>query len=166
MRDPDPAFIIPFSVLPESKFIRGPRYKVQLGGRRFTINISMRIAVKDLLETLKANRDRHAELYAEAVAGYCTKAIANLQGKIQTLTASKPIDLYIGDMRPPTNHTADYDRVIAMLSKTTDEDITLDEGQYAQLVDDDWDWARDWINRNSDYSVKTSSYGISKGWRR
>jgi hypothetical protein len=163
---PEGGYSIPFTTLPTRGIITGPRYIVPLHRRRFHLNITTRMAVAELLTILKTNRDRHAELYAEAVQGYCQKAVAYLKDKIQTLSANTPCTVHMGEIRPPDDHTGDYDRVIAMLSRTKEQDIVLGEEQYSQLVDDEWDWAERWAACNSDYSVKTASYALSKGWRR
>lgn len=162
------AYSIPYRILPPN-YIKWPRVKIKvapLPPYRGRMNISTRMAVKDLLEILKTNRERHAELYAEAVEGYCSKGVTALQEKIQKLTALEPVHIAVYNCDPPENHTADYDRVIAMLSRTMDTDIKLDEEQYRQLVDDDWDWSRGWANRNSEFSCKTALYASSKGWHR
>ena len=128
-----------------------------------TNELKTRIDVKSLLETLKANRDNHAKLYAEAAVGYQKKAIAALQEKIKELQ-HEPVSLYFLQLNPPTDYTDHYNRAIRMLERTLDTDVTLDQQQFAQYVDDEWEWAKAWVTSNSSYSSSVDSYGISKGW--
>jgi len=179
------AFSIPGARLPAEMYIRGPRYKLEfyayetMGGsigntqglararfdtyRRFTLDIKCTMERDKLLDIVRKNREQHITMRDEALAGFCAKTAEKLEGEAQKLRDGKAIRV---DIRawPPANHVADYDRVIRMLELTTDTVIELNEHDFATLVNDDWDWARDWFHANNSMSKTCAAWGKSKGY--
>lgn len=119
-----------------------------VGMRKVTVN------TKELLQKIKANREKHVQEYNEAVVGYKEaleqrgKEVAdNFLSKIAkaTLPEAEPVPVYADSVNlvVPVSHQEDYDQVIEMLEMslnagTEKQDIQTDE--FACYVRDNWKW--------------------------
>jgi hypothetical protein len=114
-----------------------------------------------LITKMAENRDNHREVFEAALDGYRDEATRILENKIKALAAGKNPDIRILLDRP-TDHTRDYNRVIGMLEAHTGDTIELDEQTYAQYVDDDWQWKRQWAQTSNTYAGAKYSevYGV------
>jgi hypothetical protein len=112
----------------------------------------MRIKVNkaEILVTIRANREAHKKIFAEAVEGYKKKAMEVLEQHIAEVKAGK-FFTYI-QLTLPSDHSRDYDRVIKMLEQHQGTEIELIEADYAMYVLDDWQWKRQFLVSNSQYS--------------
>jgi hypothetical protein len=72
-----------------------------------------------------------------------------LTGKFETPSESR--DKMVMFDGPPQDMTSKYDRVLRMLELETREDIELTDREYAQYVENDWEWSRTWKISNSKY---------------
>ncbi len=115
--------------------------------------MTVEVEVSALTYKLTQNRDAHRELFLEALDGYKLAMLAALETRIQQVMENKQVNQYLG-LPEPEDHTADYDRVISMLSMHTKPTLVIGAGDYAQFVMDDWDWKRKWVASNSAYSAK------------
>lgn len=103
----------------------------------------------ELLAIVQTNRDQHRAAFEKAFAGYQKECMEVLQNNLDALLKdSKHIVVFFE--QPPADHTDDYDRVIAMLKMSVDENIELTNLDFAKYVQDDWDWK----DSNSKYSTK------------
>ena len=103
----------------------------------------------ELLEKVKANREKHIAEYHEAVDGYKAAALAEIDKGVQSLRRQVE-SLQDGEMlrlagvhfslAVPENHAKDYDQVIAMLEMSVDAELTVRSDEFACYVMDDWDW--------------------------
>jgi hypothetical protein len=112
---------------------------------------TVRLRKSELLEKLGANRDKHKEIFLEALDGYKKAIIDALESRLADAKAGKRIDTYI-NLEQPIDQTKEYDRVITMLVMSLDDEIELDERQFAQYVMDDWSWKSQFLATNSVYS--------------
>jgi len=106
----------------------------------------------ELLAIIRANRETHLEVLRAALDGYRAEAMKVLNGTLGQIRDGRAPELRILLARPE-NHAKDYDRIIRMLEMEVQHDVTLDEGQFAHYVMDDWDWKRNWVLRNSSYAA-------------
>ncbi len=127
------------------------------------INIRIKCKVAELLTTLKQNREQHARLVKEAREGYVTKAQEELTKKLALLKEGKIVALSFS-LKVPKDFTTVYNTTIGMLESHTEHEIELSADEYRHLVEDNWDWTRDFIGSNSAYSKSTQDYGTSKGF--
>lgn len=110
----------------------------------------------DLRAIVQKNRDAHRAIFEEAVAGYRTQSVAILEDHIARIRAGKVVRVSV--VLPfPEDHTRDYDRVLAMLDMDLQEEIELEEHDFAQYVQDDWSWKRQFLFSNSSYSTSAST---------
>ena len=108
---------------------------------------------KWLLATLKTNREKHRETFERAVEVFRRRAEYDLRELISKIHKGE-IPRFVGVHLPiPEEHTEDYDRAIHMLENSINDTATLSEHAYAQLVDDDWGWARDFATNTASYLV-------------
>lgn len=98
-----------------------------------------------LLEKLKQNRSDHRAIFEEALAGFQAEAEAELQEQLKNLRAGLRRNVFVS--KPiPTDHTADYDRAIAMVEMSMGSTVDLSEDDFAQYVMDDWGWQRQFLS--------------------
>src|SRR5437016_5636643 len=93
----------------------------------------------DLLDKVKANRAKHRSVFEEAMVGYRKAAIEELDSMIADAKSGKSIRRYVS-LVEPMDQTKDYDRVLSMLEMSVDDEIELDQSEFAQYVLDDWHW--------------------------
>lgn len=93
---------------------------------------------EQLLEVLQQNRENHQELFVEAHEMFVRKAIENLESRLNMAKTGK-IDLHV-ELVEPEDHTDQYDRAIEMLDYEVNDEVTLSQHEFAQLVMDNWGW--------------------------
>jgi len=125
-------------------------------------NIKVRKA--DLLTKLKDNRKTHKENYDKAVEVYKKALVVYLQKMLARAEKGKKVTQYI-DLVTPTHNLAEYDRIIAMLEMTIEEEIELTEAEFTQYVLDNWTWKGTFALNTLSYSnfARTGSVGLSEG---
>jgi len=128
------------------------------------LNAPCIMTVSELLKIVQVNKKRHEDMREEALAGYLEDAAAQCKQVLEDLrgTCRKLTHVHI-NMSPPADHAADYARAIRMLEHTTAETVALDERDFSNLVDDNWDWTDSWVKTNSYFSKPIAEYGMSKG---
>jgi hypothetical protein len=114
---------------------------------------SMKIEAKvsEVLFTLKDNRSKHHAVVLEARAGYLKAARAELERRLKQLESGKIVALRF-TLATPLDYTDVYDTAIAMLEMHKQPTVILDSDQVRSLIQDQWDWTRDWVATNSSYS--------------
>lgn len=105
-----------------------------------------------LIEKIQSNRDAHRAIFLEAVDGYRVMAEKILEQHLAEIRSGKMKVVFV-TLPAPDDHTRDYDRVLAMLDMSVEEEITLSQADFAQYVQDDWSWKRAFLTSNSTYSA-------------
>lgn len=106
---------------------------------------------KDVLHSnVRANRDKHHAAFKTAFEGYRLAVIEALESALEEFRAGRAERFTLNEL-PPKDHTKDYDRLLAMLDMSVDEEITLSATAFAQYIEDDWAWKADWIAINAKY---------------
>jgi len=100
----------------------------------------IQVSKSDLLRKLKANRWAHQDLFLRAQRGYREAVIKELERILEDARAGHEIIKHVS-FPEPVDHTAVYDRVIAMLEWSVDETIYLSEKNYYRYVMDEWEWS-------------------------
>lgn len=120
------------------------------------MNQEITVPKDQLIEILLKNRDKHRQVFAAALEGYREEAITWLGRTIDKARANpaRVPDLKFG-CQPPRDYTGAYDRKIAMLRMHTGKTYDLDERDYAQYVEDDWGWKRQFLDTSSVYAAAT-----------
>lgn len=105
-----------------------------------------------LIEIMEKNREAHHQIVVEAQEGFRERVIERLDEMLKMAADGKRIDINVG-LQMPQDYTKEYDRVIGMLKLDINETVELDQGQYANWVQDEWNWSRGFTTANSFYSA-------------
>jgi len=113
-----------------------------------------KVKIKELVETLKKNRDEHVSIVEEAQAKFREMAITKLDLMCQEAKDGKNIRTSLGLM-VPTVHTDAFDNAIGLMEMTMraeETTIEIDSGEYERFVRNNWEWTRDFNASNRAYS--------------
>lgn len=103
-----------------------------------------------LLDIIRANRTKHNDTYEAAKTAYAEKGVELLKKLIQKLEKGETLRPYL-NLPEPENHVDDYDRAIQMLELDSRDTIELNEQEFRQFVQDEWDWKQNWLTSTSSY---------------
>lgn len=128
---------------------------------------SVKVSKAALLEKLHENRQKHGEQFEEAVIEF-RRAIENrlqafafgpakelarltqergttidrvLKDLDEQLRSEEFSDLVVLRGMAPKHNLKDYDRAIAMVEMSVDDEIELQQHEFRELVLDEWDWS-------------------------
>ncbi len=104
---------------------------------------------------LTGNRDKHRTVFEAALGGYKKQLLADLEANVAALKAGRVPDVTVRYSRPQ-DHTRDYDRVLRMLRLHEGDTFELTEQDFAQYVEDDWAWKRQWVKMSNTYAAATT----------
>ncbi len=120
------------------------------------------VNVKELLEKLKANRESHQQEWEEAHGKWrglqTTKMkeyLTAVQEAIDTAEGGGKIGLpsqHDFELDEPISHVKEYDKVIARMEMTVDENLYISHGDFDKYVLDDWSWKREFAATASLYN--------------
>lgn len=116
------------------------------------------VAKAELLAKLQGNRTDHRAIFEEALEGFRREAEAELEMQLVTLRAGKRRNVVVQKI-VPQDHTADYDRAIAMIEMSIGDTVTLDEHDFAQYVMDDWGWQGQFLSNTYGSQTATTKFG-------
>jgi len=114
-----------------------------------------RITVRrtDLLEKLKANREKHVSDFKDAWEGFLKEVEVGLEKNLALVRDQRKPVLSLA-LTVPCDHTKDYDRVILMMEMSTKDEIIISESQFTQFVMDEWNWKAQFTSTTQQYSNK------------
>jgi hypothetical protein len=115
-----------------------------------------------LIETLKANREKHRKIFLEAQEGYREQVVAELDKMLDEARSGKKIRRAI-HLIEPMDQTKDYDRAIAMLEMSVDATVALEEHDFQSYVLDQWGWKSQFNHSNALYSKSLSDEIAAQG---
>ena len=110
----------------------------QLGAKKNMKTV--KVKVEQLRKHLEENRAKHVIEYAEAMEVYRELLVVKIKESLAKAEQGKDVSHTI-DIDRPSNYTSSYDNIIEMLKWTTDEEIYLDQNEFAQYVQDKWSWS-------------------------
>lgn len=96
----------------------------------------VRIKREDLITKLKENRTAHAQIFADAMDGYFSKTAKLLANKSKQIENKIIVTAFAISI--PKDHTNDYDKLIAMLEMSLDEELELSTNDFNRYVLDEW----------------------------
>jgi hypothetical protein len=112
---------------------------------------NIKVNKAELISTLQKNRAQHRKIFEEACAGYEKEVIRELQAQLKRAKEGIRRSIYIS-IAAPTDQTKEYDRAIAMLNMSVDNEVMLSERDFQCYVLDDWSWKQDFLKSSSLYS--------------
>lgn len=115
-------------------------------------NMSTIIVKKDrLLETLQQNREKHREIFEEALAGYKQRSIELLEEHIERINSGSVERVFVS-LPVPEDHTEDYDRAIDNLTWSIYDTVELSAREFDSYVRDAWAWKQEFVTTSSMYA--------------
>ncbi len=98
----------------------------------------------ELLEIVRANKEKHIAEFIESVADYkvLVLKIASANVKIAKTADLEEFKALKGIPAAPTSYEDSYRRAIRMLELSVEEIIEVEEDVFNQLVLDEWSWKR------------------------
>lgn len=111
---------------------------------------TIRVPKTKLIETITENRDAHRETFERALEAYRLRALDMLEKRIGEIRDGQPISLHF-PLPTPEDYTEVYNEALAQLDWTLDDEIELDQGTFAQLVLNKWEWAQRFAANTQSY---------------
>jgi len=105
-----------------------------------------------LLTIVKGNRDKHREIFLDALKGFRAKVIDILEQRLADARAGRRLNVRV-NLPTPIDQTREYDRVIKMLEMSVEPQIELTQSEFSAYVMDDWSWKHQFTATNSAYTV-------------
>lgn len=105
-----------------------------------------------LLMKVKGNRDNHRKVFDDGQEVYRERVIAELDSMLSDAKAGRKIQRAVS-LIEPEDHTSDYDRVIAMLEMSVDDQVELNEIDFQRYVMDQWGWNASFQNSTAMYAA-------------
>ncbi|MGD0815892.1 MAG: hypothetical protein ABSA83_20045 [Verrucomicrobiota bacterium] len=113
----------------------------------------VRIKKEQLVQIVKKNRQEHRDIFLKAQEKYREVAIALLDKQLKAAREGKPFVLAeFTHLVQPEDHSHDYDRALRMLELEVEDVVTLTTADFANLVQDQWNWSRQWAVSNMRYT--------------
>ena len=109
------------------------------------------ISKDKLLVKMKENRESHLKQYEEALDGWKEKVINELEKALKNAREFIEFKTFL-ELPKPTDHTSDYDEIIARVEWNEEKQIALDQHDFNQFVLDDWNWKHEFIGTTALYS--------------
>lgn len=133
---------------------------------------------KKLIETLETNKNRHVELYNEAIAGYkeaarsklkedgerarqkLEKNLARVGEAIEDFDPDKPhkftdyftlVEQVVMTLPVPKSYEAAYDAAIDIAKWDVNETMKLTFAEFNCFVRDEWDWKDNFLEVSNSY---------------
>lgn len=113
------------------------------GNRTITVNKAKLIA------KIKENKQNHIKAYAKAVIAYKKEALSKL-AELTKLAKSGDMTLNL-HLTTPMNNIENYDKIVAMFEWDVNEEVTLEQNEFNEYVQDETEFARHANLSNSMY---------------
>ena len=113
------------------------------------------IEKQELLDIVRANKQKHVEDFKESVTDYKKAALVIAKDNLALVKTGKVEEiLKVKAMPPkPVSFEHDYDRAIRMLELSIDEVIELEQDIFNQLVLDEWTWKTTFTSNSTLYKT-------------
>lgn len=98
---------------------------------------SVTVSKEELLKVLKENKEKHIQIYNDAMEGLRIEFRQKLERTLEDVRAQKEVEFNVR-IETPVNHEEQYDEVIEMLEMSTESTITLSRGEFQSYVQDKW----------------------------
>ena len=98
------------------------------------------VTKSDLLAKLKAGLEKHQTEFLKADAGYKEAAVDFLELALARAKTGDLTDIHFR-LQAPGNFAKDFERAIAMIEMSVQDQVELDEQTFKQWVLGEWAWA-------------------------
>jgi len=104
------------------------------------IDIHVTVKTSELLERLKANREKHSQEFEAAIVVWQEELKAAINALDPSECRSYPRVLHDLGKDCPESHVDEYDQAIDMFTMCTKDEIKLDSEAFNTFCRDDWGW--------------------------
>lgn len=116
----------------------------------------------ELLSKLKLGLEKHQKAFEEATAGHVVAVRAFLTEALERANVGDVSNVHVPrSLESPGNFSKDFERAIAMIEMSVNDEIELDEQTFKQWVMGEWSWA----NSFEASTMAIGGYLSSKGLR-
>lgn len=120
------------------------------------------VKTKELLQTLKENRQNHRAAFEKALEGFRATVTEELEKRYQDAREGKRYAHWM-NIPEPVDQTPEYDIAIKMLEMSVDIETELTHQEFSCYVMDRWSWKSNFATTNSAYIEKTGATRESFG---
>jgi len=113
----------------------------------------VRLRKDALLEKLRSNLEKHRTEYTEALEGWKTAVIAEMEHNLDLARSAAEYKLHVR-LERPEDYSADYAQVINLLEASVDEIIILRTVEFQQYHENNWAWSARHQDAVSNYSSR------------
>ncbi len=117
---------------------------------------TLNIAKSHLIQILTVNQTLHANEFQKTFELWRDKqerALWSAYTKVQDADTAASFNP-TGVLLPmPENHAEDYARALRKLDLSVDDVIQLDENEYRQYIEDEWQWQRVFKSLSASYAL-------------
>lgn len=114
---------------------------------------SVTVDKSELIKTIQDNLKEHVSIYDEAVVKYRSQLEKKISDMLDQVRSGDDVP-HVIDLIKPVTYAKQYEQALRMLEMSVDEQITLEEETFKNLVMDDWRWKENFLHSNSSYSPK------------
>lgn len=112
----------------------------------------VKVKKEELLDRLLVNRANHKAKVDDAIVGYKKLVREKLEEMLADANKNKVVALYeLASIRMPMDMTEEYDKAIAMLEMSVEDEIIITSQEFSNFVQDNWDWSHTFHTTNSAY---------------
>jgi hypothetical protein len=104
----------------------------------------------DLIETLKANRDAHRDMFLRAQTAYRAKMIEELDRALDEAKNGGTIRRSFA-LPVPEDHTDDFNTAIQMLEWHQGKTADLSQHEFMNYVENNWGWRQSFAANTASY---------------
>lgn len=123
-------------------------------------DLKVTITVKDIVESLKKNRDEHKKEYDEAFEKYFLAVQKRLKAFVKS-AKKKELRSYNVGLQPPVNRTEEYDKIINMFNFAKNDTVELTQMDVDQIFNDTFSWATQAKNSAAFYNSPGVAFASS-----
>lgn len=95
------------------------------------------VSKDELLKVLKENKEKHVQIYNDALEGVRVEYGKLLRKELKKLEDGKEVKSSV-TITMPVSHEEQYDEVIQMLEMSVEKEIELTRHEFQQYVQDKW----------------------------
>ena len=122
---------------------------MKYGNRKINVN-------KDnLIKQIKENKEKHIEEFKKAVDAYKEEAEKQLMKELARLNTVGALDIKL-DLITPVNNAENYDKILQMFEWEENEVVELQQDEFREYVQDEFDFAVTARMSNSMYLMGNS----------
>ncbi len=121
---------------------------------------TIKVNKNKLLEKLEQNRTAHEAQFKTALEEWvqaCTEALeeAASRARVDGVIEESPLR----NLPKPVRFSDEYENAIQRVQWSEDDELELDDRQFAAWIQDNWDWSRTWVANTSTYLAASAARG-------